>query len=114
MMSAQSGSSRRSFFGVLVGSVSAVVGIMMSVPVLRFLLFPVFRSGDAAGWSSLGDPAQFSGPGPFRAEVEIRKVDGWRVSTVKRTVWVVRNPQSQLQVMMEILLQKISTNWYHN
>ncbi len=102
MTSAQSGPSRRSFFGILVGAVSAVVGAMMTVPVVRFLLFPVFRSGDAAGWFSLGDPAQYSGPGPFRAEAEIRKVDGWRVSTVKRTVWVVRNPQSQLQVISDV------------
>lgn len=101
-MASQTGSSRRSFFGFLVGSVSAVVGVMMSIPVLRFLLFPVFRSGEAAGWFSLGDPAQFSGPGPSRAEVEFRKVDGWRTSTVKRTVWIVRNAQNQLQVVSDV------------
>ena len=75
---------------------------MMSIPVLRFLLFPVFRAGDTAGWFSLGDPGQFSGAGPFRAEVEVRKVDGWRVSTTKRTVWILRNSKNQLLAVSDV------------
>jgi len=101
-MTSDVGSSRRSFFGILVGSVSAVVGVIMSIPVMRFLLFPVFRSGEEAGWFSLRDPGRFSGPGPYRAEVEVRRLDGWRVSTVKRTVWVVHDPQNQLRVVSDI------------
>lgn len=101
-MSRDVGSSRRSFFGILVAAVSAVVGAIMSIPVARFLLFPVFRSGEGAGWFSLGDPGRFSGTGPFRSEVEVRKVDGWRVSTVRRTVWVVRDPQNQWRVVSDV------------
>src|ERR1700730_12665153 len=102
MMSPDVGLSRRSFFGILVAAVSAVVGAIMSIPVARFLLFPVFRSGEGAGWFSLGDPGRFSGTGPFRSEVEVRKVDGWRVSTVRRTVWVVRDPQNQWRVVSDV------------
>jgi Rieske Fe-S protein len=101
-MPAEKGPSRRSFFGVLVASVSAVVGAMMSIPVLRFLVYPAFRSRGESEWSTVGDIGQFSGAGPFRAEVEVRRVDGWRASTVKRTVWLVRNSQNQLVAVSDV------------
>lgn len=82
---------RRSFFGVLVGSISAVVGALMAVPLVRFALDPVLRGGGAADWFALGTPEQLAAAAaaePVRAEVSFRRVDGWRATTVKQTVWV--------------------------
>lgn len=96
------GQNRRSFFAVLVGSVSVVVGALMAIPALRFFLYPVLRAIGGTEWLSVGTPSSFVGPGPFRKEVEIRKVDGWRASTVKRTVWVVRDAQNGLKVVSDV------------
>ncbi len=93
---------RRSFFGVLIGSISLVVGVLMAVPVLRYLLYPIFRMTGGVEWYPLGMAAEFAGPGPFRKEVEIRRVDGWRAVTSKRTVWVVRDARNALAVVSDV------------
>ncbi|HEV3460345.1 MAG TPA: hypothetical protein VHG32_27695, partial [Thermoanaerobaculia bacterium] len=62
-------STRRSFFGVLVGSISAVVGAMMAVPLVRFALHPVLHGGGGADWFALGSPEEFAAAAePVRAE----------------------------------------------
>lgn len=96
------GRSRRSFFGILVGSISAVVGAIMAIPLARFALYPVFHSTGGTEWFSLGSPDQFGSREPVRAEVEVRKVEGWRASVVKQTVWVTRDGAGQIRVLSGI------------
>ncbi len=93
-------STRRSFFGVLVGSISAVVGAMMALPLVRFALHPVFHPSGGADWFALGSPEEFRGATePVRAEVSFRRVDGWRATTVRQTVWVTRGAKGELVVL---------------
>jgi menaquinol-cytochrome c reductase iron-sulfur subunit len=95
-------STRRSFFGVLVGSISAVVGAMMAVPLVRFALHPVLHGGGGADWFALGSPEELATAAaaePLRAEVSFRRVDGWRATTVKQTVWVTRGAAGGLVVL---------------
>jgi menaquinol-cytochrome c reductase iron-sulfur subunit len=95
-------STRRSFFGVLVGSISAVVGAMMAVPLVRFALHPVLHGGGGADWFALGSPEELAAAAaaePLRAEVSFRRVDGWRATTVKQTVWVTRGATGGLLVL---------------
>lgn len=75
---------------MLVGSISAVVGALMVVPLGRFTTWPMFHRGGGADWFALGPADKFTGELPVRAEIEVRKVDGWRVSTAKQTVYVTR------------------------
>jgi menaquinol-cytochrome c reductase iron-sulfur subunit len=95
-------STRRSFFGVLVGSISAVVGALMAVPLVRFALDPVLRSGGGVDWFALGGPEELAAAAakePVRAEVSFRRVDGWRATTVKQTVWVTLGAKGGLVVL---------------
>lgn len=62
---------RRSFFGVLVGSISAVVGAIMAVPLVRFALHPVLHPAGGAEWFALGSQDELAAAaagGPVRAE----------------------------------------------
>jgi menaquinol-cytochrome c reductase iron-sulfur subunit len=93
---------RRSFFGTLVGAISAVVGALMAIPLMRFAAYPVFHGGGEADWFPLGKPEGFTGPDPIRAEIEVRKQDGWRVSTSKQTVWIARDGKGKLQVLSAV------------
>jgi Rieske Fe-S protein len=97
-------STRRSFFAVLVGSISAVVGAMIAVPLARFGLHPVLHpDAGGAGWFALGTPEEFAAATePVRAEVSFRRVDGWRATTVKQTVWVTRDAQGRAQVLSAV------------
>jgi menaquinol-cytochrome c reductase iron-sulfur subunit len=91
---------RRSFFGVLVGAISAVVGAMMAVPLVRFALHSVLHGGGGADWFALGSHEELAAAGgPVRAEVSFRRVDGWRATTVKQTVWVTRGAKGGLVVL---------------
>ncbi len=90
---------RRSFFGILIGSISAVVGAMMAVPLTRFALSPIFRRSPQSDWCPIGAPADFAGPDPVRAEVEVHRTDGWRSSTVKQTVWACKDPSGGVRVL---------------
>lgn len=81
---------RRSFFGMLVGGISAAVGALMAVPLLQFVTWPITHGSSGSDWFALGPLDKFPPGTPVRAEVEVRKVDGWRVSTAKQTVWVTR------------------------
>jgi len=95
-------STRRSFFGVLVGAISAVVGALMAVPLIRFALDPVLRGGGGADWYALGSTEELAAAAakePVRAEVSFRRVDGWRATTVKQTVWVTLGAKGGLEVL---------------
>jgi menaquinol-cytochrome c reductase iron-sulfur subunit len=93
-------STRRSFFAVLVGAISAVVGAMLAVPLVRFVLDPVLHGGGGADWFALGSSEELAAAAePVRAEVSFRRVDGWRATTVKQTVWVTRGAKGALVVL---------------
>jgi menaquinol-cytochrome c reductase iron-sulfur subunit len=96
-------STRRSFFGVLVGSISAVVGAMLALPLVRFAIHPVFHRGGGADWFALGSHEELAAAtDPVRAEVSFRRVDGWRATTVKQTAWVTRGAKGGLVVLSAI------------
>ena len=93
---------RRSFLGVLAGAISAVVAAFMAVPAIRFVLYPVLHGAAGADWFALGKVASFTGPMPIRAEVDVRKRDGWRVTTNRQSVWITRGGDGQLRVLSAI------------
>jgi menaquinol-cytochrome c reductase iron-sulfur subunit len=93
-------STRRSFFGTLVGAISAVVGALMAVPLVRFALHPVFHGGGGADWCAIGSADELAAATePVRSEVSFRRVDGWRATTVKQTVWVTSGAKGGLVVL---------------
>ena len=93
---------RRSFLGVLVGSISAVVGAVMAIPLIRLAAYPMTHGGGEADWFPLGKADSFTGDAPIRADVEVRKRDGWRVTTAKQTVWVTRDAGGTLQALSAV------------
>lgn len=80
---------RRSFLGVLASAISAAVGVFMAIPLIRFASYPLSRRAGEAEWFPVGKVDSFAGAEPIRAEVEVRRRDGWRVTTSRQTVWVV-------------------------
>jgi Rieske Fe-S protein len=96
------GPARRSFLGTLVASISAAIGVVMAVPLIRFAAWPLSHRTGQADWFALGPIAQFGGAEPVRAEVEVRKRDGWRVSVARQTVWVTRGAAGEIEVLSAI------------
>jgi len=93
---------RRSFLGTLLGSITAAVGVIMVVPLARFFAYPVSHPGGAADWFALGKADAFTSTEPIRAQVEVRKQEGWRISSTTQSVWVTRASDGQLRVLSAI------------
>jgi menaquinol-cytochrome c reductase iron-sulfur subunit len=95
--------SRRSFFGALLGLGGLFVGGLLSVPLLRFALFPLLRRTTEVKESSVGALSQLSDLSePVMRTIQIEQVDGWRKTIAQRAVYVTKDSQNTLRVLTSI------------
>jgi menaquinol-cytochrome c reductase iron-sulfur subunit len=95
--------SRRSFLGVLLGVGTVFVGALLSIPLLRFALFPLIRRTTELKGSALGNVSEFSSlTDPVLKTIQIEQTDGWRKTVSEKAVYITRNKEGQLQVLTSI------------
>ncbi len=95
--------SRRSYLGWLLGLCAAGVGAALSVPLIRFSLYPVRVLTTEVKWSDAGpvpDPASVSTP--VQRSITVEQVDGWRKTISEKVVYIARNTSNQLQVLSAV------------
>jgi Rieske Fe-S protein len=78
---------RRSFFGALLCVGAAGMGAILAVPVLRYILYPLYAKSSKGTWSPIGD---------------MKQVDGWREVDSSQTVYVTKDPEGKLGVLSSI------------
>lgn len=94
---------RRSFLAALLALGSLCVGALLSVPLIRFALFPLLRRTTEIKRSSLGEISEFSSlTDPVARIIQIEQVDGWRKAISEKTVYVTRDPKGQLRVLSSV------------
>jgi menaquinol-cytochrome c reductase iron-sulfur subunit len=94
---------RRSFLGVLLGLGSVFVATLLSIPLIRFALFPLLRRTTEIETSPLGELNRFSSlTAPVMHTIQIEQVDGWRKAISEKAVYVTRDSQGQLRVLSAI------------
>jgi quinol---cytochrome c reductase iron-sulfur subunit, bacillus type len=82
---------RRSFFLWLIAVGTAAMGTLLAVPLVRYVLYPVFAKTTAISWSDLGTDSQYSSlTAPVRKIVKIQQVDGWREAISKKPVYITK------------------------
>lgn len=95
--------SRRSFMGVLIGIGSAGMGAILAVPVLRFVLYPLYAKATGSEWSDVGDASDFATTTtPIRKTVTFTQRDGWREVVSAQSVYVNREASGALTVLSAI------------
>jgi len=95
--------SRRSFLGVLLALGSFFVGALLSVPLIRFALFPLLRRTTEVKNSPVGELGEFSSlTEPVMRTIQIEQVDGWRKAISEKAVYVTKDSQGQLRVLTSI------------
>jgi len=95
--------SRRSFLGVLLGLGSVFVGALLSIPLLRFALFPLLRRTTELKSSPVGAVTEFSSlTEPSMRTIQIELVDGWRKAISEKAVYVTKNAKGDLRVLTSI------------
>jgi menaquinol-cytochrome c reductase iron-sulfur subunit len=94
---------RRSFLGVLLGFGSVLVSALLSVPLIRFSLFPLLRRTTELKSSPVGELSEFSSlTEPVMRTIQIGQVDGWRKTVSEEIVYVTKDSQGQLRVLTSI------------
>ena len=100
---ATSASTRRSFLGALVALGSVFVGALLSVPLIRFALFPLIRRTTELKGSSVGSVKELSSlTEPAMRTIQIEQVDGWRKAISEKAVYVTKNATGELQVLSSV------------
>jgi menaquinol-cytochrome c reductase iron-sulfur subunit len=95
--------SRRSFLGGLLGLGSFFVGALLSVPLIRFALFPLIRRTTELKNSPVGELSEFSPlTEPVMRTIQIEQVDGWRKAISEKAIYVTKDSQGQIRVLSSI------------
>src|ERR1700688_4604120 len=94
---------RRSFLGALLGVGSVFVGGLLSVPLIRFALFPLLRRTTELQSSPVGAMSEFSAlTEPAMRNVQIEFLDGWRKTISEKAVYVTTDKDGQLRVLTSV------------
>jgi menaquinol-cytochrome c reductase iron-sulfur subunit len=94
---------RRSFLGALLGVGSVFVGGLLSVPLIRFALFPLIRRTTEVKSSPVGTMSEFSTlTEPAMRTIQIEQVDGWRKTVSEKAVYVTTDKDGQLRVLTSV------------
>ena len=95
--------SRRSFLGGLLGIGSLLIGGLLSVPLIKFALFPLLRRTTELKQSPVGGMSDFSSlTEPVMRTIQIEQVDGWRKAVSEKAVYVTKDAAGKLRVLTSI------------
>ena len=94
---------RRSFVGALMAVGSVFVAALLSVPLIRFALFPLIRRTTDLKSSAIGSVSEFSSlTEPAMRTIQIEQIDGWRKTISEKAVYITKNQAGQLSVLTSI------------
>jgi menaquinol-cytochrome c reductase iron-sulfur subunit len=94
---------RRSFLSALLAVGSVFVGTLLSVPLIRFALFPLIRQTTDTKKSPVGSLSEFSSLSePAMRTIQIEQIDGWRKTASERVVYITKDRQGQVCVLTSI------------
>jgi menaquinol-cytochrome c reductase iron-sulfur subunit len=94
---------RRSFLAALLGVGSVFVGGLLSVPLIRFALFPLLRRTTELKSSPVGAVSEFSSlTEPVMRTIQIEQVDGWRKAISEKAVYITKDQRGQLRALTSV------------
>jgi menaquinol-cytochrome c reductase iron-sulfur subunit len=79
------------------------VAALLSVPLVRFGLYPLRVKTTETSWSDLGDVGKFDLlTSPARRLITVEHLDGWRKAVFQRTVYVTKGANGQTIVLSAV------------
>ncbi|MGC9159312.1 MAG: ubiquinol-cytochrome c reductase iron-sulfur subunit [Terracidiphilus sp.] len=96
--------SRRSFFGALLGIGTAAMGAMLVVPVMRYMLYPLYAKNKGTWWSKVMPKKQIPPPNanPVLKNITFNQRDGWREIVTREAVYAETLPSGETLVLSSI------------
>jgi menaquinol-cytochrome c reductase iron-sulfur subunit len=96
-------SGRRSFLGALLGLSTAVVSALLAYPLVRFVTYPMRKSGTDASWSELGSTQDFASiTVPTAKTITLERRDGWQTTSSQTAVYVLPPKDGQFRILSPI------------
>ena len=94
---------RRSFLLALFGISGATVGVLLAIPVLRFVTFPLRKNASDTGWSDLGPVGDFAAlTAPTAKTITLERRDAWQSNTSQTAVYVLPPANGQFRILSPI------------
>jgi menaquinol-cytochrome c reductase iron-sulfur subunit len=94
---------RRSFLGALLTLGSIFVSALLSVPLIRFAIFPLIRRTTDLKPSPVGPLSEFSAlTEPAMRTIQIEQIDGWRKTVSEKVVYITKDQRNQISVLTSI------------
>jgi menaquinol-cytochrome c reductase iron-sulfur subunit len=94
---------RRSFLGALLALGSVFMGALLSVPLIRFAIFPLIRRTTDLKNSAVGSLSEFTSLiEPAIRTIQIEQIDGWRKTVSEKVVYISKDRRDQLCVLTSI------------
>ena len=79
------------------------MGALLSVPLIRFALFPLLRRTTEVKESPMGALTEFSSlTEPVMRTIQIELLDGWRKVLSEKAVYVTKDSQGRLRVLTSV------------
>lgn len=86
---------RRRFYEVVIFGAQAIIGAALAIPAIAYLLVPTKRRREA-GWIEAVDVTTLTPKVPVEVSFRQSRTDGWKVTTEKKTAWVVKMDDSNI------------------
>jgi Rieske Fe-S protein len=95
--------SRRSYLGWLLGLCSAGVGAVLSIPLIRFTLYPLRVQTTETKWSDAGPASDLASITiPVQRSITVEQVDGWRRTVTEKIVYITKSSTGQPEVLSAV------------
>ena len=86
---------RRAFYVGFINGVMGLIGLALAVPAAVYLLFPP-KLRKEAEWVETADLSNIPTGAPTEISFKRTRVDGWKVTNVKATAWVVKKTNDDI------------------
>jgi menaquinol-cytochrome c reductase iron-sulfur subunit len=80
---------RRRFYEAVIFGAQAIIGAALAIPAIAYLLGPTKKRPEA-DWIDAVDVSTLTPKSPVEVSFRQSRVDGWKVTTEKKTAWVVK------------------------
>ncbi|MCS6861049.1 MAG: Rieske 2Fe-2S domain-containing protein, partial [Abditibacteriales bacterium] len=81
---------RRKFLGVLSNLLSSAIGIVLAIPVVGYVLSPVFAKREGKPLVKLTNLSSLTDGAVNKVDYIVKRLDGWFMDKAARTVYVKR------------------------
>lgn len=92
---------RRTFLVRVTAGIAALIGLMVGVPVVGYTILPALRRREL-GWADAGPVSTLPVGIPQEREIVLTVADGWKKTTTKKTIWVVKDEAGTVTVYSPI------------